>query len=73
MSWRQSAMEAITAGQFNKWARGALVNDYKPATGAKKASGADDVQAFVDADLTNAEVIDFFAAYAEATGQSPGE
>lgn len=73
MQWRQSAMEAITTGQFNTWARGALVNDYTPAKGTKKAAGSDDAAAFVAADLTNAEVVEFFAAYADVAGQSPGE
>lgn len=73
MQWRQSAMEAINTGQFNTWARGALVNDYKPGKGDVKESGSDDVAVFVAADLTNAEVIEFFAAYADAAGQSPGE
>lgn len=73
MQWRQSAMEAITVGQFNTWARGALVNDYSPAQGSRKATGSDDVRVFVDADLTNAEVLEFFAEYAASAGQSPGE
>lgn len=73
MQWRQSAMEAITTGQFNTWARGALVNDHTPGKGARKSTGSDDAAIFVHADLTNAEVLEFFEAYAEAAGQAPGE
>lgn len=59
MQWRQSAMDAIREGRFNDWARATFADD--------------SAQAFVDADLTNAEVVEFFAAYADAAGQSPGE
>lgn len=71
MMWRQSAMAAIREGRFNDWARACFVNDTTTEKG--KPVGADDGQAFIDADLTNAQVVEFFAAYADAAGQSPGE
>lgn len=71
MQWRQSAMEAVRAGRYNDWARVTFVNDLREENG--EPIGSNDGQAFVDADLTLEEVVDFFGAYADAAGQPPGE
>jgi hypothetical protein len=65
-------MEAIRAGRVNDWARMVMVNDLR-ADGDGKFTGSDDAAAFIGADLTNEEMLEFFRAYADAAGSSPGE
>jgi hypothetical protein len=67
MEWRQSAMDAIRRGDFNEWARRTFIND------SDQKNGSDDAQVFIDADLTNAQVLEFMDAYAAAAGQAPGK
>ena len=57
--WTGDAIEAVTVGQMKTWARDAF--DGTP----------DDVAAF--GRLTVGQYTEFFAAYAAAAGQSPGE
>lgn len=71
MDWRQSAMDAIRAGDWNAWALRVLVNDREVVDG--KVTGQDDVQLWRDADPTNRQVIEFLNAYRDAAGQAPGE
>lgn len=73
MQWRQSAMKAIRSGDFDTWARKCLVNDLVPAKGKTTASGSDDYAVWVEADPTNAEMVQFFADYEEAAGTSLGK
>lgn len=57
--WTGDAIEAVTVGQMKVWARDAF------------AGPVEDVAAF--GRLTVGEYTEFFAAYAAAAGQSPGE
>ncbi len=73
MEWRQSAMRAIRSGDFDTWAQKVLVNDLVPAKGKTAATGSDDYAVWVEADPTNAEMVQFFADYEAAAGSSLGK
>lgn len=59
VNWRPSYLRALRQGDYDTWAEGAV--------------HPDDVQAFLDADATFAQINEFTSKAMESAGEAPGK